>query len=119
FDLVARVAGIAGGEYIHEPPCCAVVAQYGIRSLTVDIQIAVGPESQGGRFGQAAARCEHIDEGPGSRVVPENLVCAIAADVKVPVRADTQSAWRLQSARSRGNEFTKKLAAAGIEAQHI
>src|SRR5260370_31409675 len=44
-DLVAWIARIAGGEHVHESPCCAVIPPDGGRLLTVDIQIAFWPES--------------------------------------------------------------------------
>src|SRR5437868_13120545 len=85
-DLIAR------SKYVNEVTRRAVIPQHGISPLTVDIQIAVRPKRQPGRFSQAIARSEHINELSGSPVIPENRVRAITADVQIPVRTDREAA---------------------------
>jgi hypothetical protein len=74
-DLITR------GKQVNEVTGRAVIPQYGIAPLTVDIQVAIRPEGQRGGFSQAAAAGEDINELSGSAVIPENRIRGIAADV--------------------------------------
>ena len=78
-------------EIVDECSRCSVEAKDPVGPSAAHVQVAVGPEGEAGRIGQAMAEGERADERPILPVVSLDSMAQLAAHEQVVAGAERQS----------------------------